>query len=74
MTSNQELQDLISKARAKGAIVKVTFDAEADLNEGRQIIDTVQVAGLMGCGPSPMPAIAAAERLRTLANREAVVL
>lgn len=67
MTSNQELNDLIAKARARGAVVKVTLDPVALHKEGREIIDTVQVSGLKGCGPFPMTALGAAERLRQIA-------
>lgn len=64
MTSNQELKDLIEKARARGAIVEATLDQRALEVEGRQIISTVKVVGLRGVGNYPMSAIAAAERLR----------
>lgn len=64
MTSNEELVNLIRRARWQGAIVTVTFDQKAQSEEGREIISTVQIAGLKGCGPHPMSAIAAAERLR----------
>lgn len=63
MTNTNELNVLIAKARDNGATVLVSYDLEAEL-EGRQIIQTVQVVGIKGCGPFPMPAITAAERLR----------
>lgn len=66
MTSTQELNSLIEKARAAGATVNVTHDAAAKSEEGRDIIETVQVIGLRGCGPHPMSPISAAERLRGL--------
>ena len=66
MTSNHELLELIAKARHMGAIVNVTHDQVAHIVEGREVIDSVQVIGLKGCGPHAMPPIAAAERLREL--------
>lgn len=64
MTDNKELQALVAKALNAGASVRVTYDQIAWLAEGRKIIDTVQVHGVKGIGPHPMPAIHAAERLR----------
>lgn len=66
MTSNEELQKLVKRAREAGATVIVTHDAKALAEEGRQIISSVKVIGMKGCGPYPMPALAAAERLREL--------
>lgn len=66
MTSNEEILELITRARAMGATVNVTHDQVARLTEGRSVIDTVQVLGLKGCGPFAMPALDAAERLREL--------
>lgn len=63
MTSTQELRALIAKAEARGATITVTKCAWAEL-EGRDVIESVQVAGLRGVGPFPMGAVAAAERLR----------
>ena len=53
----------IRMARAKGARVRITIDAEARRDEGRLIIETVQVSGLKGCGPHPMGVLSAVERL-----------
>lgn len=65
MTTNAELKNLIEAARAKGAVILITFDAGVLFGEGREIIETVQiVGGVSKCGPFPMPAITAAERLR----------
>lgn len=66
MTDNHELNELIAKARERGAVVTVTIDPVAKRDEGRDIIDTVQVSGLKGCGPFPMTALGAAERLRQI--------
>lgn len=65
-TCNKELHALISKAEARGATVQVDYDMNALVSEGRSIICAIQVFGLKGCGPYPMPAITAAERLREL--------
>ena len=65
-TCNKELKTLISKAEAMGATVQVGYDMDALISEGRSIICEVQVSGLKGCGPFPMQAITAAERLREL--------
>lgn len=65
-TSNKELNALISKAEAMGATVQIGYDMDALICEGRSIICGVQVSGLKGCGPFPMSAITAAERLREL--------
>lgn len=62
-TCTAELDTLIARARAAGATVTVTYDLAAKLDEGRDIIETVQVVGL-GIGPHPMSALGAAERLR----------
>lgn len=65
-TCNKELKVLIQKAEAMGATVSVGYDMDALINEGRSMINAVQVSGLKGCGPFPMQAITAAERLRVL--------
>lgn len=65
-TCNKELAKLISKAESMGATVQVEYDLDTLIDEGRSIINEVQVSGLKGCGPFPMSAIAAAERLREL--------
>jgi hypothetical protein len=65
MVSNEELKTLIRRAEAQGAIVEIGYDHRA-ATEGRQVIDTVAIVGLKGCGPHPMSAIGAAERLRGL--------
>lgn len=66
MTDNKELHALVAKAHKAGADVLVTYDQAAWINEGRKIIATVQVRGMKGIGPHPMPAIYAAERLRSV--------
>ena len=65
MVSNEELKTLIRRAEARGAIVDIGYDHRA-ATEGRQVIDTVAIVGLKGCGPHPMSAVGAAERLREL--------
>lgn len=62
----RNLTDLIGKARENGATVLVTYDQDARISEGREIIETVAVIGLRGCGPFPMPALSATERLSEL--------
>jgi hypothetical protein len=64
MTNNKELHALVTRACDAGANVLVTYDHAARISEGRKIIATVQVQGVKGIGPYPMPAIRAAERLR----------
>ena len=64
MTDNKELIELIRKIKVIGGNVTVTYDNEALQNEGRQIIDTVQISGVKGIGPYPMSAIGAAESMR----------
>lgn len=68
MTSNGELNDLISKARAVGANVETQLDVDALLEEGREVIAAVRIEGLKGVGPCWMSAIAAAERIRGLCD------
>lgn len=76
MISSSELQHLITLAEKAGAKVTVTHDNAAAQSEGRQLIQSVLVTGLPGCGPHPMPPIAAGERLReclhALAQKAAV--
>jgi hypothetical protein len=64
MTDTQELDDLITSARARGAIVTVVYDADVFVAEGRRIHESIQVTGLPGVGPYPMSPISAAETLR----------
>lgn len=64
MVSNSELRDLVERLRAHGAQVDVTYDAALQASEGRDVIDSVTVAGVRGIGPHPMAPIAAAERIR----------
>ena len=64
MTSQKEIRDLIARAEARGAVVTVQIDEGAFEEEGREIIEVVQVCGLKGIGPHPMSLISAAERLR----------
>ena len=66
MTSTQELQVLAQRARKAGATVVFTMDFATFRDEGREVIESVQVEGLEGCGPHPMGPVAAAERLREL--------
>ena len=60
---NNTIANLITKARSAGATVLVTYDASMKIAEGRDIIETVQVLGLRGCGPFPMGELSAVERL-----------
>lgn len=62
--SHKEMLQLIGDARARGAVITVTNNDERALFEGRDIIDTVQIANFRGIGPHPMGALSAAERLR----------
>lgn len=65
MTHTAELLTLCEMARARGAVITVTWDELAEKLEGRKIIESVQVhSGLRGVGPHPMDPISAAERLR----------
>jgi len=66
MVSNAELKALIERVRAMGAEVNVLYDTELVTREGRWIIDRVQIRGLGGCGPHPMSALSAAEKIRSL--------
>ena len=63
MTDNKELTELIARLKRNGVSVFITYDKRAQA-EGREIIDTVQVAGVFGIGPFPMSAIGAAEAMR----------
>lgn len=65
MTDQQELDALIERARCAGYEVTVRYDKLALATEGRTLIETVRIRGA-GVGPSPMPPISAAERLREL--------
>jgi hypothetical protein len=69
MTDTKELLSLIAKAEARGAVVTIQYDERALVEEGRKIIEQVQVLGLEGIGPHPMSLISAAERLRAEVNR-----
>ena len=66
MVSQEEIRDLIAKAKAKGAIVNVSFDRLAKKVEGRDIVSSIQVIGRKGFGPYPVGPIAFAERMREL--------
>ena len=66
MVSQEEIRDLISKAKANGAIVNVGFDRMVKKLEGRDIVSSIQVIGLKGFGPYPVGPIAFAERMREL--------
>lgn len=65
-TNSNEIAQLIRKAEAMGATVITELDLDSLLDEGRAVINTVQISGLKGCGPFSMPVVAAAERLREL--------
>jgi len=56
-TCNTELRDLISKAESMDATVHVEYDMDALIDEGRSIINEVQVSSPKRCGPIPMTAI-----------------
>lgn len=64
VTDNTEIRSLIDRAVQRGASVTYSYDQELLAREGRTIIDTVQVLGLAGVGPHPMPVVTAAEVLR----------
>ncbi len=65
MNSNNELQALCDLAKRSGAQLTITHDARALNEEGRTIIESVQVvSGVPGIGPHPMSAIFATEALR----------
>ncbi|WP_153785262.1 hypothetical protein [Pseudomonas sp. EMN2] len=64
MISSEELNRLIRRAEAKGALVQVTYDQAAQAEEGRWIIDSVSVIGLAGMSPFERPALDAGEHLR----------
>ena len=66
MVSQEEIRDLIAKAKANGAIVNVGFDRMVKRLEGRYIVSSIQVIGLKGFGPYPVGPIAFAERMREL--------
>ena len=58
MTNNEELKKLIAAVTAKGANVHLThYDDE---------ISSVQILGMKGVGPFPMPVVQAAERMREI--------
>jgi len=62
VTDRKELDDLVTKARKRGAFVIVTTNRDG-------WIDSVEVHGLKGVGRAPMPPVAAAERLREALQR-----
>lgn len=64
MTNTGELDTLIDRARALGAVVFVKWDMNAWRAERRRIYHTIQVANT-DMGPHPMAPIAAAEALRS---------
>jgi hypothetical protein len=69
MTDNKELIELISQVeRYTKGVVTVTYDNNAMSEQGRTIIDTVQITGVKGVGPFPMSPIAAAERMRSIVH------
>jgi len=65
MTSNEELKHLIRRAESHGAVVDTTLCSQGE-REGRQIINSVTIIGLKGCGMHEMPALSAAEVLRSV--------
>lgn len=70
MISSEELNSLIRRAEAKGALVRVTYDKVAQTKEGRWIVDSVNVIGLPGMSPFERPAIDAGEHLRKALGAE----
>lgn len=65
MVSDQELRELVNKARTNGLEIEVEIDKGLERDEGRKVIGSVRVITRgQGIGPYPMPPIAAAERLR----------
>ena len=66
MTDTPQLLALISKVKSLGGKVTVEWDATAKEREGRDIISTVQIQNMPGCGPHPMSPISAAERMREI--------
>lgn len=66
MTDNKELHALVEMAHNAGADVLVTYDQAERMSEGHKIIATVRIQGVKGIGAHPMPAIHAAERLRSV--------
>lgn len=69
MTDTQELNDLITSARARGAVVIVKYDDDLLAKEGRLVHESIQVSGLAGVGPYPMSPLSAAETLRRANHR-----
>lgn len=70
MISSEELNTLIRRAEAKGALVHVTYDQVAQAKEGRWIINSVSVIGLAGMSPFERPALDAGEHLRKALGAE----
>lgn len=66
MTDTPELLTLISKVKSLGGKVTVEWDTATKEREGRDIISTVQIQNVPGCGPHPMSPISAAERMREI--------
>ena len=63
MQRQNGIRELIARAEALGAHIVTTSDEEARRLEGRDLIASVQVFGLPGLGPHPMPVLSAVERL-----------
>lgn len=62
-SAQDELMALIRKAQSKGLnVVNIEFEERALAEEGRFIIDSVQIAS-KGFGPYPLGHIAARERI-----------
>lgn len=70
MISSEDLNKLIRRAEARGALVHVTYDQRAQAMEGRWIIDSVSVIGLAGMSPFERPALDAGEHLRAALGPE----
>lgn len=73
MTDQKELEQLVAKMKAFGAVVNVEYDVDA-LLEGRTIIDTVQITNVKGIGTFPMSAISAAEAMRAAIARSGKIV
>lgn len=65
MYDEQQLRDLVNLALHAGAHLNITHDKRAKAEEGRVLIETIQVVNkFAGFGPHPMGAFYACEKLR----------
>ncbi len=71
-TTTKELNDLISYAEKRGAVITVTWDEKLKREEGRDVHQRITIQGVAGCGPYPMDPISAAEILRTFTSLRAL--